>query len=357
VLLVLAASALWYDRALAHAADTKTPGGSIPAASIERLKNLGYGAYERPPAKADVSLTLRALTEPDLEISSHGSLAIEKLAADRVLDAQAVKLVLDAIIPKLRSSHGNSSEWSVRAVCALAQDTPFVAGKALSRVHAESLKMLDDRDADMRRRGFHLASHLLRLLDARQHEQTVRAMLATFRRMVLSQNPEAVRNDVIAREAGVIALSVATERIEDETLAGQVAAQLLRAIETERTPTWYRGHCELYGIAKLAHRAAEPWRSRILQTVIAAARDERYVFSLTSGEASPPHHAGAEALAVIAPLLDGRLLDKAIRAIPPITSDSPASMTEYASLYGTALKALSEQRKKIDGRRAVKQKQ
>jgi hypothetical protein len=192
---------------------------------------------------------------------------------------------------------------------------------------------------------------------------------------VVGNNPVAAKKrgkadadgDLRARQMGILAFSVAAERIKDESLAGQIALQLLSAIGTEQTPDFFPGHRELYGIAKLAPHVSGPLRERILLTLIASVANEKYVYSLTSGEPSPPLHAGADALSIVAPLLGRNLLEQAERAIPinkegrfpylfipdaspfgfGVVARSWPTAGDYESMYGSARKALAVRRKEL----------
>ena len=278
-------------------------------------------------------------------------------------------------MPKLRSPHDDTSEWATRAVEALAKDTPFVTRDILPRIHATDVKMLENDDPEMRARGFGLAQGVLPLLDERQHAELVRSMMRAYcwpvvgNRLVANKRRDKTyaNGDAQARLLGILAFSVAAERIKDESLANQVALELLSAIGTEQTPDFFPGHWELYGIAKLAPHVSGPLRERILLTLIASVANDKYVYSLTSGEPSPPLHAGGEALSIVAPLLSRDLLDQAEKAIPInkkgrfpylfIPDDSPLGFSvvarswptaeAYESMYGSARKALAVRRREL----------
>jgi hypothetical protein len=63
-----------------------------------------------------------------------------------------------------------------------------------------------------------------------------------------------------------------------------------------------------------------PRRQFLVSTSLAAPADKRWIYSVTSGAYSPPKHAGADALAILASSLTLEELEKAEKAIPPQTA-------------------------------------
>lgn len=304
---------------------------------IKRITSIGIGDARTPPTAQDVPLVLRALTDPDSGAQNMACLAVEKMAHQNFFDAPSAEAALQALLPKLRSPDGDVSEWSARAVGALAADTPFVTGTQLTTAFAETLRMVGDGAPEIRRRGLNLAGNLLPLLGAEQRELTLRAAAGACRR------PIAGEADGRAYDIGVRTLGAASRLTAGEGPAAEAARELLRAVEG-KVPHGYQ--TVLVDLAGLAARVDEPLRGRIVRATITAAAEPRFVYSRTSGERSPTRHAGADALAVVAPLLTRPQLDEAERAIPAPGGQWPAASRESA--YGGALKALKERREALD---------
>jgi hypothetical protein len=333
-------------------------GRRLSAESVARLRNLGSGSYERPSTGADRSLVIAGLDDGDLAVSNEACLAVEKLAAEKAFDAPATTAALRLLIPKLCSPNDDTSEWSTRAVSSLAQDTHFVEGPLARRVQSEARRMLEDPDPEMRRRAANLSRSLLPCLQPNEFQELVRALLAACRRPVLMLNLDSARKraglnadgDLRAADVAVIALSAGGPLIEDKALASEVTVELLKG--------WKRalegfGQSSIVGLAHLAKRVDEPLRQEIAKTVIAAVREPRCHYSLTSGLPSPPHHYGADALAVLAPLLDRKTLDAAAKAIPT-QPDSWETSDDFTSMYAQALQALADRRHELDHERPHK---
>jgi hypothetical protein len=263
-------------------------------------------------------------------------LAVEKMAPQNLFDAPSAEAALRVLLPKLRSHDDDTSEWSARAVGALASYTPFVTGELLAAAFAEMLLLVGDDEPEHRRRGLCLAANLLPLLGSSEREQTLRATIRACRREAAGEA------DSRAYDIGIRTLGTAGRLTEGEGPATEAAQELLRAVEG-KVP--YEYQTVLFDLASLAARVGEPLRGRIVRAAIAAAAEPHYTYSRTSGMPSPTRHAGADALAVVAPLLDRQQLDEAWRAIPPQGEQWAAASRESA--YGAALKALQERREAL----------
>ncbi len=281
----------------------KDGAAALSAESVERLKGIGAGWYQITPTREDVPLVLRALQDRDLTISSHACLAVEKMAPEKLFKPEDMKAIWEGLRPKMRSQHDDTSEWSARGVGALAQDTELLAGAFLNEAFDETLLMVSSNGPEMRRRGAALSRNLVKLLPKDKLEKLVRALLAS---------PAATAEDRMATQA----LSSAAPKIETQALANDVAARLLAATKDNPAPSF--GELRVWqGLAYLAGTTSKETREQIVGAILAAAADRRWVYSATSGVYSPPKHAGAEALAILASFLTLEELDKAEKAIPP----------------------------------------
>jgi hypothetical protein len=300
---------------------------------IERIQKLGYGSADTPPNAADVGVVLQALTDPKSGAGDAACLAVEKLASKNVFDADSAEKAVRALLPRLRSAQADTSEWSARAVGALASSTAFVKGELLAAAFAEIVLMVGDKEPELRRRGLALAERLLPSLGANEREQTLKAVIAACRRPVAGEAAER------AYEIAVRALGHAARHAQGAKAATEAAEELLRAIE-RKSPDAYT--IVFPALGALAARVEEPLRGRIVQAVIVSVRHPGYVYSRTSGRPSPTRHAGADALELVAPVLTREQLDAATKAIP-IESRiwNPQSLEEA---YGAARKALADRR-------------
>ncbi len=111
-----------------------------------------------------------------------------------------------------------------------------------------------------------------------------------------------------------------------------------------RKVDWYQ--TVLVDLAGLAARVGKPWRGRIARAVIAAAAEPGYIYARSGGMLSPMRHAGADALAVLAPLLDREQLHDARQAVA--SQATWGQSANHESAYGTALKALTERHEVLD---------
>ena len=298
---------------------------ALSAESVERLKGIGAGWYQITPTREDVPLVLRALQDRDLTISSHACLAVEKMAPKKLFKPEDMKAIWEGLRPKMRSQHDDTSEWSARGVGALAQGTELLAGAFLDEAFDETLLMVSSNGPEMRRRGAALSRNLVKLLPKDKLEKLVRALLAS---------PAATAEDRMATQA----LSSAATKIETQALANDVAVRLLAATKDNPAPSF--GELRVWqGLAYLAGTTSKETREQIVGAVLAAAADRRWIYMDTSGVYSPPKHAGADALAILASFLTLEELDKAEKAIPPQAAGEKKEA--YESKYAAAKAALS----------------
>jgi hypothetical protein len=336
-------------------------GHRLSAESKTRLRNLGYGAYERPSTPADRALVIEALEDADVAVGNDACLAVEKMSAEKAIDAPTMRVALRLLIPKLRSANDDTSEWSSRAVESLALYTRGVEGPLARRLQSEARKMLEDQDPEMRRRGANLSARLLPRLQRNDFEELVRALLVACRRPVHAFNAESAKKrgklfadgDVRAAEMAVVALGAASPLIDDKSLASEAAVELLKGSKR----AWLSVRCfgleSIVGLAHLAKRVDGPLREEIVKWVIVAVANPTGTYSRTSGLPSPEHHYGADALTVLAPILDRKAVEAAAKAIPSsaITSESSllwVSPSDYTSMYGPALQALADRRQELE---------
>jgi hypothetical protein len=309
---------------------------ALSAESVERLKGIGTGSYQITPTREDVPLVLRALQDKDLTISSYACLAVEKMASKKLFKPDDMKAIWEGLRPKLRSQHDDTSEWSARGVGALAQDTELLAGELLNEAFDETILMVSSNGPEMRRRGAGLSCSLVKLLPKDKLEKLVRALLASP--VATAEEGKAGNAEARCSWMATAALSSAAPKIETPALANDVAVRLLAAAKDNPAPGW----CEcraLTGLAYLAGTTSKETREQIVGAVLAAAADGRWIYSVTSGVYSPPKHAGAEALAILASSLTLEELEKAEKAIPSQTAEDKEE--EYASMYAAAKEALA----------------
>jgi hypothetical protein len=299
---------------------------------IERIGRIGYGDYRTPPTVEDVPLVLEALADPSGEGGNRACLAVEKMACQDLFDAPGALAALRALLPMLRSPSHDTSEWSARAIGALARYTPFVTGELLAAAFVEMLGMVGEGEPESRRRGLCLAARLLPLLGPGEREQTLQATVSACRREIVCEA------DGRAYDIGIRTLGTAGRLTEGEGPAADAARELLRAVEGKQAPYY---ETVLPDLASLGARVGEPLRGRIVRAAIVAASEPRYLYSHGSMRHSPTCHAGADALAVVALLLDWQQLDEAERALPP-----PGEPWRAAA-YGAARKALAERREAL----------
>lgn len=303
----------------------KDGAATLSAEFVERLKGIGTGSYQITPTREDVPMVLRALQDRDLTISSHACLAVEKMAPKNLFKPEDMKAIWEGLRPRMRSQHDDTSEWSARGVGALAQGTELLAGAFLNEAFDETLLMVSSNGPEMRRRGAALSRNLVKLLPTDKLEKLVRALLAS---------PAATAEDRMVTQA----FSSAAPMIETQALANDVAARLLAATRDNPAPGF--GELRVWqGLAYLAGTTSKETREQIVGAVLAAAADRRWVYSATSAVSSPPKHAGAEALAILASFLTLEELDKAEKAIPPQAAGEKKEA--YVSMYGVAMEALA----------------
>ena len=314
---------------------------ALSAESVERLKGIGTGSYQITPTREDVPLVLRALQDRDLTVSSHACLAVEKMAPKKLFKPEDMKAIWEGLRPKMRSQHDDTSEWSARGVGALAQDTELLTGAYLNEAFDETLLMVSSNGPEMRRRGAALSRNLVKLLPKDKCEELVRALLAspvaTAEDWKESGNAEAHCSAQVTA-----ALASAAPKIGTQALANDVTVRLLVAVQDNHNPgprgTWF-GCPELTGLAYLAGTTRKEIREQIVGAVLAAVADRRWAYMRTSGVLSPPKHAGADALAILASFLTLEEVERAEKAIPPQATGEKKE--DYDSMYAAAKEALA----------------
>lgn len=311
----------------------------LSAESVERLKELGAGRSQIMPAREDVRLVIRAMQDQDPTVSSHACLALEKIAPYKLFKPEDMKALWDGLRPKLRSQHDDTSEWSARGVGALARDTELLAGVFLAEAFDETILMVMSEAPEMRRRGAALSSDLVKRLPRDSTEKLIRSLLAISPVAVAGDSK---MDDAEARCKGMVAHAIcfSASRIETESLANEVAARLLGLCRENTVPSG--AELRIIGLAQLAATTNKETRQQIVDAVLAAAADRRWAYSVTSGVLSPPKHAGAEALVILAPSLTREELETAEHAIPVL---APGEKQEwYDSMYAAAKESLAVRR-------------
>ncbi|MFM7161754.1 MAG: alpha/beta hydrolase, partial [Planctomycetaceae bacterium] len=322
--------------------------------AIERLRRVGTGAAQFPPTRADVPLVLRGLRSRASHITGYACLAVEKMASQKLFQPAEMEAIWEGFQPNLHGSTPDTCEWSARALGALARQPDLLTDTVLPKAFAEILTMLGTEEPEVRRRGAGVARDLAPRLNIDQQEQLVRSLLA-----IPAATPDDwSTNNATARASGLViaALASVAPRVKTKDLANALAARFLELVHAEadatvdfRTPlpgslVPRRGAC-LMSLAQLAGATGTDTRAEIVEAVIKGTGDPRLIYSRTSGPASPPQHAGAEALAVLASRLTADELAAATRAIPPqSTTQTPE---DYASLYMAAKAALSARRESL----------
>lgn len=301
---------------------------TLSSESVEHLKGIGAGGYQITPTREDVSLVLRALQDRDLTVSSHACLAVEKMAPQKLFQPEDMKALWGGLRHKLRSQHDDSSEWSARGVQSLCWYTELLDGAFLDEAFDETLLMVSSNSPEMRRRGVGLSRYLVKRLPKDKCEKLVRALLGS---------PAAPAEDRVVTAA----LGSAAPKIETQALANEVAVRLLAA--TKNKPAFDFGFDgglrEWQGLAYLAGTTSKETRDQIVGTILAATADRRFAYSRTSGVPSPPKHAGAEALAILASFLTLEEVERAEKAIPPQAAGDKKEW--YDSMYAAAKEALA----------------
>lgn len=346
------------------APDTSKDGAkTLSADLVKRLQAIGAGSQQ--PTREDVSLVLRALQDSDSAICSQACLAVEKMAFAKRFLSEDLKALWAGLRPQLRSHHDDASEWSSRAVSVLARDsgllsnaflpdrpwtlgrepldTERLAGEVLYGACDESLLMLSSDDRELQRRGANLSSSLVMLLAQERQEKLVRALLAIP--SAPGADLDSTSAEVRCRGQVASALVQAAPGIKTESLANDVAVRLLEAARQRAMVE--RG--VFRGLAYLAATTRGETRQQIVNVVIAATADAQLIYSRTSGIYTPPKHYGADALAILAPLLTAEELERAERAIPLQAAGEPKE--EYDSQYAAAQQALIARKLEVEQQR------
>lgn len=333
----------------------------LTAESQERLKNLASG-QATPPTRQDTTLVLQALQSTDRTIRSQACLAIEKLAAQKLLAPADLPSLWEDLLPNLQDQHQDTAEWSVRAVAQLLQqqelfDSPFWtqqewtmerepsdadrwAGRILQSVYEASLRLLDSSDRELQRRGANLIRHLVKHLPQSSREIAIRSLLAVPLPTDTETNPSSAQ--ARCRRQVTTALVDAASVIPTESLAGAVAERLMEA--TSDVDAVMNDHV-YQGLAVLASKTQGGLRQRIVRALLLATTDSRWIYSPTSGVSSPPKHHGADALTIIASNMTGDELVLAQKAIPAPPEENRAS---YDSMYGEAIAALAARKLELE---------
>ena len=297
----------------------------LSAESVKRLKDIGVGQFQITPTREDVPLVLRAMQDKDLTISSNACLAVEKMSPMNLFRPEDLKAIWEGLRPKMRSQHDDTSEWSARAIAALAQHTELIAGETLSEALDETMVMVSSDDSEIRRRGAVVSAKLVRLLSKDRLEKLVCALLA--------KNTDASANKMVT-----LAIASAAPKIETQELANDVAERLLAVIKNKPAPE-FAEILAWQGLARLAATSSPETREQIVRAILAAVADGRWKYMVTSGVDSPPKHAAAESLAILASFLTLEELENAEKAIPPQAAGEKKEF--YDSMYGAAKRALA----------------
>lgn len=321
---------------------------SLSLESVERLRGIATGRSQIEPTREDLPLVMRALQDKDPDISSWACLAVEKMALRGLFQPNEPLALWTELRPKLRSAHAETSDWSVRAVGALVSRSELLADPLVEEaLFEETLWLVRADDVNQCCRGAMLATALLLTLPKEKKdnlEKLVRALLKV--RLPMPANSEAQDAEATCNRLVTKALSVAAGRVDTQALLDDVALRLLAQIATINQISTLSGDHVYSELAALAGKTSKEVRDRIVQSILAAAANSDLLYSRTSGRYTPPKHAGAEALAVLASLLTREELEQAEAAIPP-----PAAVTdseEYESMYGAAKEALAARRARLD---------
>ena len=327
---------------------TTESSGSLSLESVERLKGIATGRSQIEPTREDLPLVMRALQDKDPDISSWACLAVEKMALRGLFQPNEPLALWTELRPKLRSAHAETSDWSVRAVGALVSRSELLADPLVEEaLFEETLWLVRADDVNQCCRGAMLATALVMTLPKESKdnlEKLVRALLKV--RVPMPANSEAQDAEATCNRLVTEAIRAAAGRVETQALLDDVALRLLAQIATINQISTLSGDHVYSELAALAGKTSKEVRDRIVQSILAAAANSDLLYSRTSGRYTPPKHAGAEALAVLASLLTREELEQAEAAIPP-----PAAVTdseEYESMYGAAKEALAVRRARLD---------
>jgi len=314
--------------------------GRLSADESTRVRNIGAGWYKVRPRPSDVALVQRALHSDDLKTVDWACLAVEKMAGRNLFSETAAQSVIPLLISQMTGTRDDTSEFSMRALGAMAGRTSFLKGPHLRQTLGMTLESLASTDPERRRRAANLAVDLVRGLDRHATDRLIRAVLAAVSR----RGPRDREADVRAHSISLRTLSVICKHITDRKLAADVASELVASLNSPAAEQM-RIHM-IMGAADLVPRVDNTLRDRIVDAVIAAAEDHRYIYSMTSGVYTPPLHAGVNALASVAPSLDADALQRAEHCIP--ASDTREKSPEYEAMYAHALRALALRRKQLN---------
>jgi len=185
--------------------------------------------------------------------------------------------------------------------------------------------MVSSDDSEIRRRGAVVSAKLVRLLSKDRLEKLVCALLA--------KNTDASANKMVT-----LAIASAAPKIETQELANDVAERLLAVIKNKPAPE-FAEILAWQGLARLAATSSPETREQIVRAILAAVADGRWKYMVTSGVDSPPKHAAAESLAILASFLTLEELENAEKAIPPQAAGEKKEF--YDSMYGAAKRALA----------------
>lgn len=341
----------------------ETDVAKLSSEEVTRLKNIGTGWYKVKPSTEDVSLVHRALQGDDVTASDMACLAIEKMAKKGLFDETNANKVMPHLISRIISKRDDTSTFSMRAIGAIAGEAKLLGGEYLVTTTDIVLELLTADNPEVRRRAVCLAAEIVHLQTEKQADQLLRKILKAVKRPIARYNEEVVKPymkgyeypELNTRLCAVLNLSYICKHITDRELAIEVTNTFVNWLDSPSAEDVSIRIQVMSNIASLAHKVDGRTRDRLIVSVITAAADQRYSYSITSGLYTPPLHAGANALASVAKFLDADTLEKAKQAIPK--QNTVEKEEEYESMYRHVLQVLAareEQLKNVDAKHPTK---
>jgi hypothetical protein len=360
---------------LAPGADASAESDSV-ADLRRRLDGLARGAYHlertgQPPASAaDLSRCLRGLASRDDTLRGPASLAVESLAGGPIV-AKAPEALLrelaHAALAAMDAKDPDVREWAGRAIGALASESgrwsPADTAPVVKRVLRGLASAADEAGWEERRRAANLAVRMAKHLDGASRRSVAEALFRIVSGLALE---DAGRSDAALRAAlekhtpaGDRALAchemcwaalcrLPTGGERDRVVEARlVLAEFER--ERPRVDTVHHGRAvRLHGLARRAAGLERgPLRSRCVDLLIGSLDDRDLVYAVTSGVRTPLRHAGADALAVVAPSFDARELARAEKAVAAAATPGLGEPDDLESMFREVRGALAARKEAL----------
>jgi hypothetical protein len=297
------------------------------------------------PGPDDVALCRRAMASTNDEVRSHACLALEQMVAapffgelPPVDRAGLVRPLLAA----LSSGHGDTSEWSVRALRRLAAKA-YLPAEGVRAALAQGLDLVTREDVEARRRG----ALLLEALTAREVPAD-RLQIARTLLLALDRYPRSGDEDDRSKTARTTCCGVLA-RIPgvDATLAGELAARFLRDLRVCDAWGFHYGRGDaLQGLGRQFAHLRGGQREETLAVLLAAVGDPELEYMRTSGVRSPLRHRGHEALVPAVPAMTQPECERARARVSDARRAAAAKKdaTDVAGIYDEVEAALAARR-------------